>query len=129
MTTETILSRIRTSRIARGFTQQDMAKGVGLSRASIVNIEAGKQALSLEHFLSIARFLDIDPGVLAGPVPPAKGTCTTCFGPCSSVVNIQFSAMPFCENCLNTIMLQQAKWLVEQQSTPAPARDNRKGNE
>ena len=51
-------SQIRQSRLAAKLRQEQLATRVGVSRASIANIEAGKQALSLHSLVAIARALD-----------------------------------------------------------------------
>lgn len=42
-----------------GFTQSDIAKKVGLSRASLANIETGRQKILLHYLYQIAAELDL----------------------------------------------------------------------
>jgi transcriptional regulator with XRE-family HTH domain len=52
--------RIRIERKALGFEQKDLAQEVELARTSIVNIEAGRQAVSIHVLFKIARALAVD---------------------------------------------------------------------
>ena len=49
---------VRHLREAAELKQEDLAARVGLSRASIANIEAGKQAVPLHLLIAIAQTLD-----------------------------------------------------------------------
>lgn len=51
---------IRRHREAAGLRQEDLGAKIGLSRTSIVNIEAGRQGVSLHVVLAIARALRVD---------------------------------------------------------------------
>jgi len=51
--------RLTEHRINKGLSQVEMAKILELSRVSIVNIEAGRQALSVERVLKSAMVLDV----------------------------------------------------------------------
>ena len=51
--------RIREERKALGFEQKDLAQEVDLARTSIVNIEAGRQAVSIHVLYKIARALGV----------------------------------------------------------------------
>lgn len=50
-------ARIQMIREAVGMTQDDLAKKVGYTRTSVVNIEAGRQRLPLHQVEEIARAL------------------------------------------------------------------------
>ncbi len=53
-------------------TQAQLAAEIGISRASLANIEAGRQQVLLHHLYAIADALDLDsPGVLM-PLPPPR---------------------------------------------------------
>lgn len=52
-------SRIRIEREELGFSQKELADGVGLTRTSIVNIEAGRQHLPLHTLYAIADALGV----------------------------------------------------------------------
>jgi transcriptional regulator with XRE-family HTH domain len=49
--------RIRSVREAIGLSQDELAKRIGLSRPSMVNVEAGNQRLMLHSIESIAKAL------------------------------------------------------------------------
>jgi len=57
---ETIGTQIRDARISAGISQEDLAKKLDLTRASIINIEKGRHRPSLHLLLEIADFLMID---------------------------------------------------------------------
>lgn len=59
-------------------TQLELARAVGISRASLANIERGEQRVYIHHLVAIAAALDLDvtdllpsPGEFK-PVTPAK---------------------------------------------------------
>lgn len=52
---------VRTRREQLRLTQADLSAKVGLSRASIANIEGGRQAVLLHQFLALAAALTIPP--------------------------------------------------------------------
>jgi transcriptional regulator with XRE-family HTH domain len=56
--------RITAARKARGYTQADLGRTVGLSRSSIANIESAVQRAPFHTLLGIAQALDVDPAAL-----------------------------------------------------------------
>lgn len=87
--------RVRAAREAAGMTQDQLAQRIGLVRASVANLEAGRQNMDLIRAASILAGLGVDlstliqPGDLpAFPPPPHKVTirpifevtCETCRG-------------------------------------------------
>jgi transcriptional regulator with XRE-family HTH domain len=59
---------IRKLRVRQGVTQETMAKRVGLTRTSIVNIECGRQNVSLGDLFTFASKLRTTPKRLIGMV-------------------------------------------------------------
>ena len=52
-------------------TQEQVAAEIGMSRASLANIEAGRQQVLVHHLYAIAAALDLDsPSVLMPPLKP-----------------------------------------------------------
>jgi transcriptional regulator with XRE-family HTH domain len=51
---------VRQHRERLGANQADIGKAVGLSRASIANIETGRQRIPLHHLYTLARALKVD---------------------------------------------------------------------
>ena len=65
-------SNIRRYRRGMHRTQQQVAAQIGLSRASLANIESGHQWVRLHHLYAIAEVLDLDsPTVLMPPLKAA----------------------------------------------------------
>lgn len=52
--------KLKTLRKTLGYSQDDVAANVGLTRTSIVNIEKGRQSLTLENLYKIAEFFKIE---------------------------------------------------------------------
>ncbi|WP_074962715.1 helix-turn-helix domain-containing protein [Jannaschia rubra] len=52
-------SKISAARRSAGLTQTAVAEAVGVSRASLANIEAGRQQVFVHHLVKIARALEI----------------------------------------------------------------------
>lgn len=52
---------IKKARVLSGLTQQDLSEEVNLTRASITNIERGKQKISMYTLYLIANALNISP--------------------------------------------------------------------
>lgn len=52
--------RIRALRRSLGLTQDQLAKRVGISRASLANIEAGRQKVLVHHLFALANALDLE---------------------------------------------------------------------
>jgi transcriptional regulator with XRE-family HTH domain len=55
---------VRSHRERLGKTQADVAEGTGLSRASIANIETGRQRILLHQLYSLAVSLEVEPYTL-----------------------------------------------------------------
>ena len=53
--------RLRSARTNSGLLQQALAEKLGVSRASIASIEAGKQSISVEQLVKIANLLEVSP--------------------------------------------------------------------
>ena len=64
--------QIRGLREEAGLKQDDLAERVGLSRASIANIEGGKQAVPIHLLVAIAQTLDITIDRLVPAKAPAR---------------------------------------------------------
>lgn len=61
-----IADRIKEARLAKGMTQDELAKALGLkSRSSINKMEKNTYEIGLDRLKQIARVLDVDPDYLA----------------------------------------------------------------
>ncbi|MFE6126661.1 helix-turn-helix domain-containing protein [Streptomyces sp. NPDC056437] len=56
--------QVREARLARGVTQGALAVAVGLTRASITNLESGAQRLQVHTLIAVSQALNIDPADL-----------------------------------------------------------------
>lgn len=66
---------IRRCRNGAHRTQEQLAAEIGMSRASLANIEAGRQQVLVHHLYAIAAALDLDsPSVLMPPLKPPPHT-------------------------------------------------------
>jgi len=64
---------IRKTREERGLTQAELAAAVSLTRASITNIESGKQKLLLHTLYDIAIALSVEPSALLPKLADTRG--------------------------------------------------------
>ena len=58
--------RIYSARIAANMRQEDLARRIGYSRTSVVNMEAGRHETSLATIAKIAKVLKVHPAWLCG---------------------------------------------------------------
>lgn len=66
--------RIRNKRMARNFSQTDLANRIGVSNPHISNIERGKTKVSLQTLVDIANALNTTlDEIMCDNVPEAKG--------------------------------------------------------
>lgn len=64
-------ARVKKWRLKKGYSQTELASGVSLTRTSIVNIEKGRQALTIETLLMVSAVLGCNPSDLLPPTPKA----------------------------------------------------------
>jgi transcriptional regulator with XRE-family HTH domain len=57
----TVPLRMQAIRQAKRMTQEQLAKRVGLTRTSIVNIECQRQAITLETLYALGKALGVNP--------------------------------------------------------------------
>jgi len=65
-------TRVRDARKAVGLTQAGLADATSLTRASVANIEAGRQKLLVHNLVSIARATHTEPQALLPGGPPER---------------------------------------------------------
>ncbi|MFH1679883.1 MAG: helix-turn-helix transcriptional regulator [Candidatus Eisenbacteria bacterium] len=53
---EIVANRVKVERVAKGVTQEELARAVGVSRQSIISIERGRYVPSLLLALKLAAF-------------------------------------------------------------------------
>jgi transcriptional regulator with XRE-family HTH domain len=67
-------SRLKAARLAKGWTQQELAEHCGLTPAFLSYLETGNRSGSLASFLKVADALSLEPeALLAGKATPTKG--------------------------------------------------------
>lgn len=54
------LNRLRAERVAKGYTQEEFAHKLGMSREAYAKRESGKVNISVEEFAHILKSLDYD---------------------------------------------------------------------
>ena len=63
---------VRETRKRNGLTQEALSQGVGMSRAALANIEAGRQQMLVHQLFAIARVLEVAlPDLLPPPIEVA----------------------------------------------------------
>lgn len=77
-----IADRIKESRLAKGMTQDELAKALGLkSRSSINKMEKNAYEIGLDRLKEIARVLEVDPDYLVfGDAEDKKEEINELFG-------------------------------------------------
>lgn len=63
--------RLKEARKKKGYNQEQLATGLGLTRTSIVNIERGRQCMTIENLIKSCAILDCEPKDLLPPTPKA----------------------------------------------------------
>lgn len=56
--------RVRTLRLARGFSQEELAERAGLHRTYVSSLERGQRNVGLDNIHALARALDVTPAEL-----------------------------------------------------------------
>lgn len=54
-----IITKIRNARVAKSLTQEQLAKDLGINRATYLNIESGKRKLNIDELITICDKLNI----------------------------------------------------------------------
>lgn len=67
-------TRIRSLRKGLQLTQDQLAKQIGISRASLANIEAGRQQVLVHHLFALASALQLDTPAQLLLVPQARAS-------------------------------------------------------
>jgi putative transcriptional regulator len=62
---------IREARTVRGLSQAELANAIGVSRQTVISLEAGRYSPSLPLAFRIARFFDTTVDALFDPTPEA----------------------------------------------------------
>lgn len=61
--------KVRRFRNGAGRTQAQLAAEIGISRASLANMEAGRQQVLVHHLYAVCEALDLDSPVMLLPLP------------------------------------------------------------
>jgi len=91
-TSQLIGANIKKYRKEFALNQEELGNAVGLSRTSIVNIEAGKQSPTIETLLKLCSILQCTPDDLFPPVPKSPMQ--------SKIIHISFTSKKTREKCL-----------------------------
>ena len=67
---ELLASRVRTVRVQRLWTQQQLAEASGVSRATVARIEANRLIPHMRSVAAIAQAMEVDPRELLGSSRP-----------------------------------------------------------
>lgn len=67
-----IAANIKKRRIEMGFSQQDFADMIGLSRMSVINIESGRHMLTAEKLFTVCCLFNISPNQMFPTMKPIK---------------------------------------------------------
>ena len=62
--------KVRRLRNGAGRTQAQLAAEIGISRASLANMETGRQQVLVHHLYAVATALDLDSPAILLPLPP-----------------------------------------------------------
>jgi transcriptional regulator with XRE-family HTH domain len=62
--------RVRSARLARGLSQEELAEAAGLHRTYVGSAERGLRNVSLQNILRLAKALDVRPGELLDGLEP-----------------------------------------------------------
>ena len=97
-------TRLRTAREQRGVTQADLANALGLTRASVTNIEAGNQRIQVHTLVAAAQALGITTAdlvsassrgvVLASVAPSSTGVVRARLLAAREEINAALRSMP-----------------------------------
>jgi transcriptional regulator with XRE-family HTH domain len=66
-------SNIRSVRVSAGLSQASLAKRIGFTRASVSNLESGRQRIALHLFVQIAQVLGVEPARLLPELSSSRG--------------------------------------------------------
>ena len=95
---------IRRYRKGAGRTQAQLAAEIGISRASLANIEAGRQQVLVHYIYAIAEALDLDSPMALMPTTPKDQS--------SRNLDIEASAVPLPEKGLSEKQRQEVLRLM-----------------
>lgn len=71
---QALADRLRAARLARGLTQAEVARALGLHRPAISEIEAGRRSVSSDELVELSRALSVPlADLLPGAVPSVPG--------------------------------------------------------
>jgi transcriptional regulator with XRE-family HTH domain len=71
-TARRIGDRIRDARMARGLSQKQLARALGITHQSVNKYELANVELSIARLLALAKVLGVSPAFLIGDASPAR---------------------------------------------------------
>ena len=87
--------RLKPLRIARGYTQSDMAQKLGVTPSAYAMYERGEREPGIENLIKIAQILDIDLNILLGITNPPPSEVESLSDGERMVVDLFRSASPY----------------------------------
>ncbi|HPF83564.1 MAG TPA: helix-turn-helix transcriptional regulator [Bacilli bacterium] len=59
-------NRVRTARVNKGYSQEELGKLINVSKVSICGYETGNRTPTLNNFMDLVKVLDVEPNYLLG---------------------------------------------------------------
>lgn len=83
-------ARLRGIRLATGATQAQLGGMLGITRASIANVESGRQTFSVANLAHVSKIFEVNPGwmLFGPPMAPSVPTLSALTGTASTLARL-----------------------------------------